>query len=56
MQIEFPTQCIIGGQVYSGDENINTAKSDNDCYFLPASHVYWRSYIVRRIKNWRLGS
>ena len=55
MQTLFPTQRMTDCQVYSGYEHIPTAKSDTGGYFLPASSIYWVSYLLERIQNCRLG-
>ena len=51
MQIGFPTHCMTGGKVHSGDDHITTTKSDADFCFLPSSSVYWRSHLVVRIQT-----
>ena len=46
MQIGLPTQCITNLQFESVDEHITTEKSNSDCYFIPATSGYLRSYLV----------
>ena len=51
MQIGVPNQCMTGGKVDSGDDQIPTLKSDDYFCFMPGSSIYWRSYLVGKIQT-----